>query len=81
MNEIYEFIHKTFQQVPNTAVENVVRLVSDNFETIDDAFKLYKEWERKYGFWVQVLKVCVKLVELKLLNNKIHIKGLNLLCN
>jgi hypothetical protein len=77
MNEIYEFIHKTFQQVPNTAVENVVRLVSDNFgKSIDDAFKLYKEWERKYGFLGTNSKGMRQTgVELKLLNNKIHIKG------
>jgi hypothetical protein len=77
MNEVYEFIHKTFQQVPNTPVDNVVRLVSDNFgKSTEEAFKLYKEWERKYGFLGTNNKGMRQTgIELKLLNNKIHIKG------
>ena len=78
MNEIYEFIHKTFQQVPNTPTEIVIRLVSENFgKSIDDSIKLFKDWERKYGFLGTNASKGMRQtgVELKLLNNKIHIKG------
>ena len=78
MNEVYEFIHKTLQQTPNAAVETIVNLVADNFKkSIDEAIKSYKDWERKYGFLGIHSKRGVRQigVEIKVLNNKLYLKG------
>lgn len=80
MNVEYEFIHKTILQNPNILPKNVVQLLHENYyagKPIEDAIKVYKDWERKYGYMgSQGVKGARQTgVEIKIKHGKVHLNG------
>ena len=80
MNIEYEFIHKTILQNPNILPKNVVQLLHENYyagKPIEEAIKVYKDWERKYGYMgSQGVKGARQTgVEIRIKHGKIHLNS------
>lgn len=80
MNIEYEFIHKTILQNPNIQPKDVVQLLHENYylgKPIEEAIKVYKDWERKYGYMgSQGVKGARQTgIEIKIKGGKIHLNG------
>ena len=78
MNLEYEFIHKTIQQNPNMPHQNIIQLLHENYyagKPIMDAVKVYKEWERKFGYMGSQGKVRQNGIEIKIKHGKLHLNG------
>ena len=80
MNLEYEFIHKTIQQNPNISQKNVIILLHENYyagKPFEEAYKVYKDWERKYGYMgSQGVKGARQTgIEIRIKHGKIHLNG------
>ena len=80
MNLEYEFIHKTIQQNPNITPASVIKLLHESYyaqRPIDEAIKVYKDWERRYGFMgSQGVKTTRQTgIEIKIKGGKMHMNG------
>jgi len=77
MNEIYEFIHKTMATTPNISKKTIVELIGENFDkNIDESIKLFKEWDRKYGFLGTISRSSRQTgVDIKVSDKKIMMKS------
>ncbi len=78
MNLEYEFIHKTYQQNPNMPQQNVIALLHENYyagRPIEDAIKVYKDWERKFGYMGSQGKARQTGIEIRIKHGKIHLNG------
>ena len=80
MNLEYEFIHKTVQQNPGIQQSSVIKLLHESYysqKPLEDAIKVYKDWERRYGFMgSQGIKNTRQTgIEIKIKNGKMHLNG------